>query len=61
VKQINELHAKLFSEFLVKLKNTKEGDSNLLDQSMIVYGSGISDGNQHLHDQLADAALRARR
>lgn len=52
VKQINELHAKLFSEFLVKLKNTKEGDSNLLDQSLIVYGSGISDGNQHTHDQL---------
>ena len=32
VRQINELHMKLFAEFLVKLKNTKEGDSNLLDQ-----------------------------
>ena len=52
VKQINALHLKLFAEFLTKLKNTKEGDSNLLDQSLIVYGSGISDGNVHTHDQL---------
>jgi Protein of unknown function (DUF1552) len=52
VRQINELHAKLFAEFLVKMKNTPEGDSNLLDQSLIVYGSGLSDGNVHTHDQL---------
>jgi hypothetical protein len=52
VRQINELHARLFAEFLVKMKNTPEGDSNLLDQSMIVYGSGLSDGNSHTHDQL---------
>jgi hypothetical protein len=52
VREINILHAKLFAEFLQKLKNTPEGDSNLLDQSLIVYGSGLSDGNQHTHDQL---------
>jgi len=52
VRMINSLHMKLFAEFLVKLKSQKEGDSNLLDQSMIVYGSGISDGNTHTHDQL---------
>jgi hypothetical protein len=52
VRQINELHARLFAEFLVKMKNTPEGDSNLLDQSMIVYGSGLADGNGHTHDQL---------
>lgn len=52
VKQINALHMRLFAEFLVKLRNTKEGDSNLLDQSLIVYGSGLSDGNVHTHDQL---------
>jgi hypothetical protein len=52
VRQINELHSKLFAEFLVKLKNTPEGDSNLLDQSLICYGSGIADGNAHTHDQL---------
>jgi hypothetical protein len=52
VRQINELHSRLFAEFLVKMKNTPEGDSNLLDQSMIVYGSGLADGNGHTHDQL---------
>ena len=52
VRQINALHMRLFAEFLTKLKNTKEGDSNLLDNSLIVYGSGLSDGNVHTHDQL---------
>ena len=52
VRQINSLHLKLFAEFLAKLRTVKEGDSNLLDQSMIVYGSGLSDGNVHTHDQL---------
>jgi hypothetical protein len=52
VRQINSLHLRLFAEFLVKLKSEREGDSNLLDQSMIVYGSGLSDGNVHTHDQL---------
>ena len=52
VRQINSLHLDLFARFLEKLKATREGDSNLLDQSMIVYGSGISDGNVHTHDQL---------
>ena len=52
VRQINSLHLQLFAEFLEKLRSTKEGDSNLLDQSMIVYGSGLSDGNVQTHDQL---------
>jgi Protein of unknown function (DUF1552) len=52
VRQINSLHLKLFAEFLQRLKATHEGDSNLLDQSMIVYGGGLSDGNSHMHDQL---------
>jgi hypothetical protein len=50
--QINCYHAKLFAGFLERLKAVKEGDGNLLDNSMIVYGSGISDGNVHTHDQL---------
>jgi hypothetical protein len=52
VRQINELHARLFAGFLVKMKNTREGDSNLLDNSLVVYGSGLADGNGHTHDQL---------
>ena len=50
--QINCFHMELFARFLQKMKATKEGDSNLLDRSMIVYGSGLSDGNIHTHDQL---------
>ena len=52
VRRINTLHAKLFAEFVEKLKNTREGSGTLLDRSLIVYGSGLSDGNAHAHDQL---------
>jgi len=52
VRQINALHTTLFAGFLEKMKQTREGDGTLLDQSLIVYGSGLSDGNSHLHDQL---------
>jgi hypothetical protein len=34
------------------LKAIKEGDSTLLDNSMIVYGAGLSDGNRHTHEDL---------
>ena len=37
---------------LEKLKSIPEGDGTLLDHCMIVYGSGISDGNAHTHDDL---------
>jgi hypothetical protein len=49
---INEYHTAQLAGWLQKLKNTPEGDSNLLDNSMIVYGAGLSDGNRHLHEDL---------
>lgn len=52
VEQINVFHAELFSYFVGKLKATPEGDSNLLERSMVVYGSGLSDGNRHTHEDL---------
>lgn len=52
IKKINRLHVGQFAYFINKLKSIKEGDSTLLDNSMIVYGSGISDGNRHNHDEL---------
>lgn len=52
VTQINVFHVQQFTYLLDKLKNTKDGDGSLLDHSMIVYGSGLSDGNQHLHHNL---------
>jgi hypothetical protein len=52
VTQVNELHMRLFADFIGKLKATPDGDGSLLDHSMIVYGSGLSDGNRHAHDDL---------
>jgi hypothetical protein len=52
VTQINCLHAELFAYFLKKLKSTPDGDGSLLDHSMVVYGSGLSDGNRHSHEDL---------
>ena len=52
IRQINEFHARQFAYLLEKLKGTAEGDGTLLDHSMIVYGSGNSDGNAHNHDDL---------
>jgi hypothetical protein len=52
VKQINCLHTELFAYFLNKLKSTPDGDGTLLDHSMILYGSGLGDGNRHTHEDL---------
>ncbi len=52
VTRINCLHAELFAYLLGKLKSTQDGDGTLLDHSMIVYGSGLSDGNRHTHEDL---------
>jgi hypothetical protein len=46
---INRYHVSLMPYFLEKLKNSTEGDSNLLDQSVIIYGSPMADGNIHNH------------
>jgi len=52
IAKINHFHIEQFAYFLKKLKSIKEGEGNLLDNSMIVYGSGISDGDRHNHDDL---------
>jgi len=52
VTQINCLHVEMLAYFLKKLKSTRDGDGTMLDHSMIVYGSGLSDGNRHLHEDL---------
>jgi len=52
VLQIDTFHTKLFAYFLEKMQATKDGNGSLLDHAMIVYGSGISDGNLHYHDNL---------
>jgi hypothetical protein len=52
VVRINAYHMQQFAYFLDKLKATPDGDGTLLDHSLIVYGSGLSDGNKHQHNNL---------
>ncbi len=52
LKIINRFHIEQFAYLLGKLKSIKEGAGTLLDNAMIVYGSGISDGDRHNHDDL---------
>jgi len=52
IARINRFHVTQFAHLLERLKAVKEGEGTLLDHSMIVYGSGIGDGNQHNHDDL---------
>jgi hypothetical protein len=49
---LNTYHVGLFAYFLEKLRATPDGDGTLLDHSMVLYGSGMSDGNQHNHTDL---------
>ena len=50
--RINTFHVGLFAHFLDRLRATEDGDGSLLDQALVSYGCGISDSNQHLHDNL---------
>jgi hypothetical protein len=52
IKKINIYHIEQFAYFLAKLGSIREGQGTVLDHSMIVYGSGISDGDRHNHDDL---------
>ena len=52
LKIINRFHIEQFAYLLGKLKSIPEGTGSLLDSAMIVYGSGISDGDRHNHDDL---------
>jgi hypothetical protein len=52
IRTINRFHISQFAYLLEKLQGIKEGEGTLLDNCMIVYGSGIGDGNRHNHDEL---------
>ena len=45
--KINTYHMTLFSEFIEKLSSTPDGDGSLLDHSLILFGSGMSEANIH--------------
>jgi hypothetical protein len=52
IAKINRFHIEQFALFLKKLSEIREGEGSLLDNCMIIYGSGISDGMAHNHDDL---------
>ena len=57
VTTINAMHMQLFAGFVKKMKETPDGDGSLLDHAIIVYGSGLSDGNRHTHNDLPVAVV----
>lgn len=52
ISQINRFHVQQLAYFLERLKSIPDGEGTLLDNSMVVYGSGISDGNRHNNEDL---------
>jgi len=51
-RQIDRFHIEQFAYMLEKMQSIKEVDGTMLDNSLVVYGGGISDGNRHNHDDL---------
>ena len=58
--QVNRYHMEQFAHLVDRLAATPDGDASLLDQSLLVYGAGISDSNTHFHDNLPIALIGGR-
>ena len=52
IARVDQYLAEQFAYFVRQLKETPDGDGSLLDNCMVLYGSGVSDGNRHNHDDL---------
>ncbi len=57
ISKVNQYHVTLLKHLLQRLDSIQEGDRTLLDNSVIMYGSGLGDGNRHNHDDLPIAAF----
>src|SRR6185295_13668979 len=55
--KINEYHFQQFAYLVKKLAATPEGDGKMLDHTIFLYGTGISDSNTHFHDDLPIAIV----
>ena len=55
--KINEYHFQQFAYLVKKLAAMPEGDGNMLDYTVFLYGTGISDSNTHFHDDLPIALI----
>jgi hypothetical protein len=52
IRKINHFHTTQLAYMLQKMKSIPEGEGTLLDNCMVLYGSGLGDGNRHNHDDL---------
>ena len=52
IRRIDKFHVERFGRFIQRLAETREGEGSLLDNSLILLGGGISDGNAHNHENL---------
>jgi hypothetical protein len=55
--QIQNYHTQVFAKFIKKLSTTQDGDGTLLDHSIILYGSNMSNSDLHNNDPLPNAIL----
>jgi hypothetical protein len=55
--KINEYHFQQFAYLVKKLAAIPEGDGKMLDNTLFLYGTGISDSNTHFHDDLPIALI----
>lgn len=54
---LNEFHVQQFAHLVSRMGATPEGNGVLLDQSLLIYGTGISDSNTHLYDDVPIAVV----
>ena len=52
IAKVDRFYVERLKDFIERLKAAPDGEGSLLDQSMVLYGSGISEGNKHLHSDL---------
>ena len=55
--RVNEHHFRQFAGLVKRMAETPEGDGTLLDSTLFLYGTGISDSNTHFHDDLPIALI----
>jgi hypothetical protein len=51
--KINTYHVQLFKRYLEAMSKSPDGDGTLFDHTIILYGSGMGDGNVHSHDPIS--------
>lgn len=54
---IQRYHIRLFADYLEKLRNTRDGDASLLDNTILLFGAGISNSDRHTHGPLPTLVL----